>query len=150
VPKRTPKHSRAAEAITPREVAALREFAKGPLRGPLRFESTPKGKKLEEKLRQASTRAAQLSVLVSPQLFELIEYIADLRGESVDIAVNHMLEEIVEIERIRHLSDEESRVEQKLLGASMHSPTRKRARRRLLAMRTAALAKWRRRRSGRC
>jgi len=82
-----------------------------------------------------------LPLKISPKLMELIEYIADEREESVDEAMRAMLEEIVEIERVRQMTSAQSRLEQKALFG-----TRK-------AKRTAAdawesvMAAWRARRS---
>ncbi len=56
-----------------------------------------------------------LSVRVPRSLGELIEYVADQRGMSVDDAVNKMLEEIVETERIRQI--DERRCEARMEGA---------------------------------
>jgi hypothetical protein len=61
---------------------------------------------------------AALSLRIPTGLMELIEYVADQREEPVDEAVRSMLEEIVEIERIRRMSRVQSRLEQKALFGS--------------------------------
>ena len=61
---------------------------------------------------------ADLSLKISPELMELIEYVADQREESVDDAVRSMLEEIVEIERVRGMSSAQAHLEQKALFGS--------------------------------
>lgn len=61
---------------------------------------------------------AELSLKISPELMELIEYVADQREEPIDEAVRSMLEEIVEIERVRRMSSAQSHLEQKALFGS--------------------------------
>ena len=71
---------------------------------------------------------------------ELIEYVADQREESVDEAVRSMLEEIVEIERIRRISSGQSHLEQKALFGS------RKAKRAAADAWEAIMATWRARR----
>lgn len=61
---------------------------------------------------------AALSLRLPTELMELIEYVADQRKEPVEEAVRSMLEEIVEIERIRRVSSKQSRLEQRALFGS--------------------------------
>jgi hypothetical protein len=58
---------------------------------------------------------AELSLRIPSVLMELIEYVADDREEPVEEAVRSMLEEIVEIERVRRMNSAQSRLEQKAL-----------------------------------
>ena len=86
---------------------------------------------------------AMLAVPVPADLMEQIEYMADQDGVSVAVVVNSMLEEIVEIERVRRMSDEQARLEQAALFGSRGSKARRRAQREAAAAREAEMAAWR-------
>ena len=93
-------------------------------------------------------RDALLSVRVPHALMELIEYIADQDGVTVADAVNKMLEEIVEIERIRRLGPEDAKLEWTALGAWFPRSAReqkatRRAQREVAAAHEARMTVWR-------
>lgn len=84
---------------------------------------------------------AALSLKIPTELMELIEYVADQREEPVDEAVRSMLEEIVEIERVRRMSSAQSYLEQKALFGS------RKAKRAAADAWESIMAVWRARRS---
>ena len=84
---------------------------------------------------------AVLSLKIPTELMELIEYVADQREEPVDVAVRSMLEEIVEIERVRRMSSAQSHLEQKSFFGSS------KAKRAAADARESIMAAWRARRS---
>lgn len=92
--------------------------------------------------RRGTPGDALLSVHVPSDLLELIEFLADQRGVTLDQLVNEMLAEIAQIERIRHMSSDEARLEWDALGAALRARRTRGGRARAARARRAADAAW--------
>jgi hypothetical protein len=83
---------------------------------------------------------AVLTVRIPSALREMIDYVADQREETVTETVHSMLEEIVDVERVRRMSSAQSHLEQKALFGS------RKAKRAAAAAWEAVMTAWRTRR----